>query len=90
MANRTQFAVGTFNLFNLNRPGLEIYSDKDGWDAVSDVKVMGGKNDRDCRVLSFFDSRIATTVTDRLWQLAPLSFCEQRPACENFRHQPQQ
>jgi len=33
MANRTQFAVGTFNLFNLNRPGLEIYRDKDGWDS---------------------------------------------------------
>ena len=32
MANRTQFAIGTFNLYNLNRPGLRIYSDADGWD----------------------------------------------------------
>lgn len=33
MANRTKFSVATFNLFNLNRPGLPIYSDTDGWDA---------------------------------------------------------
>lgn len=32
MANRTQFAIATFNLYNLNRPGLPIYSDTDGWD----------------------------------------------------------
>ena len=32
MANRTQFAIGTFNLYNLNYPGLPIYSDKDGWE----------------------------------------------------------
>ncbi|MGF1524750.1 MAG: endonuclease/exonuclease/phosphatase family protein [Leptolyngbyaceae cyanobacterium] len=35
MANRTQFAIATFNLYNLNRPGLPIYSDADGWDAFA-------------------------------------------------------
>ena len=35
MANRTQFAIATFNLYNLNRPGLPIYSDADGWDAAA-------------------------------------------------------
>jgi len=40
MANRTQFAIATFNLYNLNRPGLPIYSDADGWDrAVYDRKI---------------------------------------------------
>jgi len=33
MARRTKFSIATFNLFNLNRPGLPIYSDTDGWDA---------------------------------------------------------
>lgn len=28
---RTRFSIGTFNLFNLNEPGLPIYTDKDGW-----------------------------------------------------------
>lgn len=32
MANRTQFAIATFNLYNLNLPGLSIYADTDGWD----------------------------------------------------------
>ncbi|MEL6129013.1 MAG: endonuclease/exonuclease/phosphatase family protein [Cyanobacteria bacterium J06627_3] len=32
MARRTQFTVATFNLYNINRPGLRVYSDSDGWD----------------------------------------------------------
>ncbi|MEM1252553.1 MAG: endonuclease/exonuclease/phosphatase family protein [Cyanobacteria bacterium P01_H01_bin.21] len=32
MARRTQFTIATFNLYNINRPGLRIYSDSDGWD----------------------------------------------------------
>ncbi|MFG6102011.1 endonuclease/exonuclease/phosphatase family protein [Leptothoe sp. EHU-05/26/07-4] len=32
MARRTQFTIATFNLYNINRPGLRIYSDLDGWD----------------------------------------------------------
>lgn len=28
---RTSFSVATFNLYNLNLPGLPIYSDSDGW-----------------------------------------------------------
>lgn len=32
MARRTQFTVATFNLYNINQPGLRIYSDADGWD----------------------------------------------------------
>ncbi|MGD1951378.1 MAG: endonuclease/exonuclease/phosphatase family protein [Leptolyngbyaceae cyanobacterium] len=32
MARRTQFTLATFNLYNINRPGLRIYSDSDGWD----------------------------------------------------------
>ncbi|MGD1854286.1 MAG: endonuclease/exonuclease/phosphatase family protein [Leptolyngbyaceae cyanobacterium] len=32
MARRTQFKVATFNLYNINQPGLRIYSDIDGWD----------------------------------------------------------
>ncbi len=31
MAARTQFSVSTMNLYNLNRPGMPIYSDQDGW-----------------------------------------------------------
>jgi len=33
VAGRTKFSIATFNLYNLNRPGLPIYSDSDGWDA---------------------------------------------------------
>ena len=32
MARRTQFTIATFNLYNINLPGLKIYSDSDGWD----------------------------------------------------------
>jgi len=32
MANQTQFSVASFNLYNLNLPGLRIYRDTDGWD----------------------------------------------------------
>ena len=35
MANRTQFAIATFNLYNLNSPGLPIYFDADGWDEAA-------------------------------------------------------
>ena len=35
MARRTQFTIATFNLYNINRPGLRIYSDKDGWDPAA-------------------------------------------------------
>lgn len=28
---RTTVSFGTFNLYNLNEPGLKIYSDEDGW-----------------------------------------------------------
>jgi hypothetical protein len=31
MAPRTQFSISTMNLFNLNRPGLPVYADRDGW-----------------------------------------------------------
>ena len=31
MAARTQFSISTMNLYNLNRPGLPVYSDRDGW-----------------------------------------------------------
>ena len=31
MANRTQFSVGSCNLYNLNEPGNAIYTDSDGW-----------------------------------------------------------
>ncbi|PPD43618.1 MAG: nuclease [Methylocystis sp.] len=29
--NLKQLKIGTFNLYNLNEPGLPIYTDKDGW-----------------------------------------------------------
>lgn len=32
MPRRTQFSVASMNLYNLNLPGLKIYSDLDGWD----------------------------------------------------------
>ncbi len=38
MAPRTQFSVSTMNLFNLNRPGLAIYSDRDGWSKADYAK----------------------------------------------------
>ena len=31
MAQRTQVSFATCNLLNINLPGLEIYSDRDGW-----------------------------------------------------------
>ncbi len=31
MATRTQLSFATCNLYNLNAPGLRIYSDSDGW-----------------------------------------------------------
>ena len=31
MANRTQFSLANCNLYNLNEPGISIYSDSDGW-----------------------------------------------------------
>jgi hypothetical protein len=35
-----QFDVGTFNLFNLNKPGLPIYTDADGWTQTQyDLKI---------------------------------------------------
>jgi len=37
---RTRFSVATCNLFNLNRPGLPMYRDPDGWDqAAYDRKI---------------------------------------------------
>ena len=40
MAARTQFSVSTMNLYNLNRPGLPVYSDRDGWsDAEYAAKI---------------------------------------------------
>lgn len=35
MAKRTQFALSTLNLYNLNLPGLPMYRDPDGWDEVA-------------------------------------------------------
>ncbi len=35
MARRTQFALATLNLYNLNRPGLRMYRDPDGWDRAA-------------------------------------------------------
>lgn len=32
MPRRTQFIIATMNLYNINLPGLRIYSDSDGWD----------------------------------------------------------
>jgi Endonuclease/Exonuclease/phosphatase family len=32
MAKRTQFALSTLNLYNLNLPGLRMYGDAQGWD----------------------------------------------------------
>jgi predicted extracellular nuclease len=29
--NRSSFSIATFNLYNLNLPGLPIYTDRDGW-----------------------------------------------------------
>ncbi|MFM9976585.1 MAG: endonuclease/exonuclease/phosphatase family protein [Sphingomonadaceae bacterium] len=38
--NLSVFKVGTFNLLNLNKPGLAIYSDRDGWtQAEYDLKI---------------------------------------------------
>ena len=28
---RTRFSIATFNLYNLNRPGMPVYTDTDGW-----------------------------------------------------------
>ena len=28
---RTQLSFATFNLYNLNQPGMRIYRDRDGW-----------------------------------------------------------
>lgn len=37
---RTQLKLATFNLYNLNEPGLPIYWDSDGWDRLSyDKKI---------------------------------------------------
>lgn len=37
---RTKISFATCNLFNINRPGLPVYRDSDGWDQVSyDKKV---------------------------------------------------
>ena len=33
MANRTKLSFASFNLYNLNQPGLPIYRDRDGWSA---------------------------------------------------------
>jgi hypothetical protein len=35
MARRTQFALATLNLYNLNLPGLRMYRDPDGWDKTA-------------------------------------------------------
>lgn len=32
--NLRQLAIGSFNLYNLNEPGLPIYTDRDGWTAA--------------------------------------------------------
>ncbi|MEQ6327183.1 endonuclease/exonuclease/phosphatase family protein [Pseudomonas chengduensis] len=35
-----RFSIATFNLFNLNEPGIPIYTDKDGWaQAEYDLKI---------------------------------------------------
>ncbi len=40
MPARTKFSIASCNLLNLNRPGLPIYNDSDGWDQdVYDKKV---------------------------------------------------
>ena len=31
MARRTRVSFATFNLYNLNLPGMGVYSDRDGW-----------------------------------------------------------
>ena len=41
MARRTQFTVATFNLYNLNRPGLRMYSDANGWDVRAYQQKLG-------------------------------------------------
>src|SRR5215207_637166 len=38
--NLRQLKIGTFNLYNLNEPGLPVYTDKDGWtQAEYDLKI---------------------------------------------------
>jgi endonuclease/exonuclease/phosphatase family metal-dependent hydrolase len=40
MARRTEVSFATFNLYNINLPGLRMYNDPDGWDqAAYDKKV---------------------------------------------------
>ena len=35
-----QLSIGTFNLYNLNEPGVAIYTDRDGWtQAEYDLKI---------------------------------------------------
>jgi hypothetical protein len=29
--NLSKLSIGTFNLYNLNEPGLALYRDRDGW-----------------------------------------------------------
>jgi endonuclease/exonuclease/phosphatase family metal-dependent hydrolase len=40
MPARTQVSFATFNLYNLNQPGVPIYSDADGWDAEAFQKKV--------------------------------------------------
>ncbi|MDN5762199.1 MAG: endonuclease/exonuclease/phosphatase family protein [Microlunatus sp.] len=38
--NQTHFSIATFNLYNLNLPGLAIYTDRDGWSQTEyDAKI---------------------------------------------------
>ena len=39
--NLASLRIGTFNLYNLNEPGLPVYTDKDGWSqAEYDRKIV--------------------------------------------------
>jgi hypothetical protein len=41
MPARTRVSFATCNLYNINRPGLSIYADRDGWDQETyDRKVV--------------------------------------------------
>ncbi len=41
MANRTKVSFASFNLYNINLPGLRIYRDADGWDPDAYEKKVG-------------------------------------------------
>jgi hypothetical protein len=40
MARRTTFSMASFNLYNINLPGLPVYRDTDGWDQESYEKKV--------------------------------------------------